>query len=158
MASNGQSIVTFETAPDKQRLRRTLQRPMLLHADLAGDGWLDHTCSDTAMGTLFTKNSGEAFRAAGALSSVGLAFVLALVMGFWFGSVLDRWFGTKPVLTIVFFFLGLAAGILNVYRIVAQAYPAGTSGAASAAPQAPPPAGSNASDGLDDRDLHDDQQ
>ena len=73
--------------------------------------------------TSFTKDTGETLRAAGALSTVGLAFVLALVIGFWFGTVLDRWLGTKPVLTIVFFFFGLAAGILNVYRIVSQAYP-----------------------------------
>jgi ATP synthase protein I len=71
------------------------------------------------------KTSGEALRAAGALSTVGLAFVLALVMGFWIGDRLDRWFGTAPLLTLVFFFLGLAAGIVNVYRIVSQSYPSG---------------------------------
>ena len=62
------------------------------------------------MGTYLSKNAGEALKSAGALSTVGLAFVLALVIGFWFGTVLDNWFGTKPVLTIVFFFFGLAAG------------------------------------------------
>jgi ATP synthase protein I len=72
-----------------------------------------------------TKGSAEALRTAGSLSTVGLAFVLALVLGFWFGSRLDGWFATKPLFTIVFFFLGLAAGILNVYRIVSQAFPAG---------------------------------
>jgi F0F1-type ATP synthase assembly protein I len=75
------------------------------------------------MGNRLSKNAGEALRTAGALSTVGLAFVLALVMGFWFGQVLDRWMGTKPLFTIVFFFFGLAAGILNVYRIVSRAYP-----------------------------------
>jgi ATP synthase protein I len=102
------------------------------------------------MMTSFTKGTGEALRTAGALSTVGLAFVFAIVIGFWFGSVLDRWLGTKPTLTIVFFFLGLAAGILNVYRIVSQAYqgqPAGTLPAAT-----PPPAGGTP----DDRDLSDD--
>jgi hypothetical protein len=75
------------------------------------------------MGSFLSKNAGEALRTAGALSTVGLAFVLALVMGFWFGQVLDRWMGTKPLFAIVFFFFGLAAGILNVYRIVSRAYP-----------------------------------
>jgi len=98
-----------------------------------------------------TKNAGEALRAAGALSTVGLAFVLALVIGFWFGSVLDGWFGTKPIFTIVFFFLGLAAGVLNVYRIVSQAYPQGTAG------QARPPAPQPVDDGPSERDLHDDE-
>lgn len=102
------------------------------------------------MMTSFTKGTGETLRAAGALSTVGLAFVFALVIGFWFGSWLDRWFGTKPILTIAFFFLGLAAGILNVYRIVSQAsqsQPAGTSPAAT-----PPPAGGTP----DDREMSDD--
>ena len=60
-------------------------------------------------------------RTAGALSAVGLAFVLALALGFWFGHLLDTWLGTSPWFAIVFFFLGLAAGILNVYRTVARA-------------------------------------
>ena len=88
------------------------------------------------MGLFSTKGSAEALRTAGSLSTVGLAFVLALVLGFWFGSSLDRWLGTTPILTIVFFFVGLAAGILNVYRIVSQAYPArGPSGAPAAPPE-----------------------
>jgi ATP synthase protein I len=55
-------------------------------------------------------------RLIGALSTVGLSFVLAIVLGAWFGLVLDRWLGTKPWLFFLFFFCGLAAGILNVYR------------------------------------------
>jgi ATP synthase protein I len=107
------------------------------------------------MGTFITKNAGEALRTAGALSTVGLAFVLALVIGFWFGSVLDRWFGTKPLLTIVFFFFGLAAGILNVYRIVSQAYPRQAGGASPSAPAAGMP---KPDDDRDDRELHDDDR
>jgi ATP synthase protein I len=96
------------------------------------------------MSPRFTKNTGEALRAAGALSTVGLAFVIALALGFWLGTVVDRFLGTKPAFTIVFFFLGLAAGILNVYRIVSQAYPT------SARPAAPP---ASADDLPRDRDL-----
>lgn len=51
------------------------------------------------------------------MSTVGLSFVLALVIGAWFGWRLDTWLGTGPWLFITFFFLGLAAGALNVYRI-----------------------------------------
>lgn len=80
------------------------------------------------------KNSGEALRSAGALSTVGLSFVLALVMGFWIGDRLDAWLHTGPVMTLVGFFLGLAAGMLNVFRTVKQAFPTGT----------PPPSQSSA--------------
>jgi ATP synthase protein I len=52
----------------------------------------------------------------GALSAVGIAFVLALLFGFLIGRALDGWLGTSPLFTLVFFFLGLAAGVLNVIR------------------------------------------
>ena len=105
------------------------------------------------MGIIFSRNTGEALRAAGALSTVGLAFVLALVIGFWFGTVVDGWLGTKPLFTIVGFFIGLAAGILNVFRIVSQAYPKTASGPALPAPRAGAP---EPGDGPDERELHDD--
>jgi ATP synthase protein I len=54
----------------------------------------------------------------GHLSTVGFAFVLAIVIGFGAGHLLDGWLGSSPWLTFVGFFLGLAAGILNVYRIM----------------------------------------
>jgi F0F1-type ATP synthase assembly protein I len=57
-------------------------------------------------------------RLAGQLSTVGLSFVFALVLGFGGGYLLDGWIGTKPWFTFVGFFLGLAAGILNVYRVL----------------------------------------
>ena len=46
----------------------------------------------------------------GALSAVGIAFVLAVVIGFLVGYWLDRWLGTSPLFILVFFFLGVAAG------------------------------------------------
>jgi ATP synthase protein I len=54
----------------------------------------------------------------GHLSTVGFAFVLALVIGFGAGYLLDEWLGTRPWLSFLGFFFGLAAGILNVYRIM----------------------------------------
>ena len=62
------------------------------------------------------RSRADTLRTLGALSTLGLSFVLAIVLGAWFGRVLDGWLGTSPWLFIVFFFLGLAAGILNVYR------------------------------------------
>jgi ATP synthase protein I len=54
----------------------------------------------------------------GALSAVGIAFVLAVLFGFAIGYFLDRWLGTSPLFVIVFFFFGVAAGIINVVRTV----------------------------------------
>ena len=54
----------------------------------------------------------------GQLSTIGLSFVFALVMGFGAGYWLDKQFGTSPWLMFLGFFLGLAAGILNVYRVM----------------------------------------
>ena len=62
--------------------------------------------------------SGENIRLIGQLSTVGLSFVFALVLGFGGGYFVDEWLGTKPWLTFLGFFLGLAAGILNVYRVM----------------------------------------
>ncbi len=58
----------------------------------------------------------SSFGSLGALSAVGIAFVLAVAIGFFVGYVLDRWLGTTPLFTIVFFFIGVAAGIVNVVR------------------------------------------
>jgi ATP synthase protein I len=55
-------------------------------------------------------------RSLGALGAVGFAFVLAVVIGFFIGVGLDRLTGLSPLFTILFFFLGLAAGIVNVVR------------------------------------------
>ncbi len=55
----------------------------------------------------------------GALSSVGIAFVLAVVIGFFVGYGLDRLTGLSPLFTILFFFFGVAAGIVNVVRTAA---------------------------------------
>lgn len=56
----------------------------------------------------------------GTLGTVGLSFVLALVIGTWFGGWLDARLGTGPWLFFVGFFAGLAAGVLNVYRITSK--------------------------------------
>ena len=46
---------------------------------------------------------------------MGTELVAAVVVGTIIGFILDNWFGTKPILIIIFF-IGFAAGILNVVR------------------------------------------
>tara|TARA_B100000700_G_C14791374_1_gene736049 strand:- start:550 stop:840 length:291 start_codon:yes stop_codon:yes gene_type:complete len=47
---------------------------------------------------------------------ISTEFVAAVVVGSLLGFILDSWFDTRPWLTISFFFMGVAAGILNVIR------------------------------------------
>jgi ATP synthase protein I len=54
----------------------------------------------------------------GQLSSIGMSFVFALVIGFAAGYWLDGVLGTKPWLSFIGFFVGFAAGVLNVYRVL----------------------------------------
>jgi ATP synthase protein I len=49
---------------------------------------------------------------------VGTELVAGLGVGAGIGWGLDYWLGTKPWLMIVFFLLGAAAGMLNVFRLV----------------------------------------
>ncbi len=48
---------------------------------------------------------------------LGVEMVSALVVAIAIGYGLDRLFGTKPVLMLVFLPLGVAAGVLNVWRV-----------------------------------------
>ena len=47
---------------------------------------------------------------------ISTELVAAVVVGSTIGFLLDNWFDTKPLLTICFFIMGVAAGILNVFR------------------------------------------
>jgi F0F1-type ATP synthase assembly protein I len=58
----------------------------------------------------------DSMRTLGALSTVGISFVLAIVLGTLFGWWLDKWLGTSPWMFFLFFVFGLVAGVLNVYR------------------------------------------
>jgi ATP synthase protein I len=52
----------------------------------------------------------------GSAFKLGTELVAAVGVGTIIGFILDSWFGTKPWLMIIFFFLGAAAGMLNVVR------------------------------------------
>lgn len=52
----------------------------------------------------------------GVAMRISVELVAGLVVGGAIGYFLDRWLGTLPWLTIVFFFIGAAAGIRNVMR------------------------------------------
>ena len=55
-------------------------------------------------------------------SPIGTAFKLstelvsAVAVGTIIGFILDEWFGNKPWIILIFFFVGVIAGILNVIK------------------------------------------
>ena len=67
--------------------------------------------SNKNIGSKNEKNSnfGEAFK-------MSTELVAAVVVGTIIGFILDEWFGTKPWLILIFFFVGVIAGIMNVIK------------------------------------------
>jgi ATP synthase protein I len=49
---------------------------------------------------------------------IGIEFVVAIIVATGLGWAFDRALGTKPFAVIVMFFLGVATGMLNVYRAI----------------------------------------
>lgn len=54
--------------------------------------------------------------ALGAAVRITIELVAGILVGAGLGWLLDQWLGTLPWMTILFFMLGTAAGILNVIR------------------------------------------
>ena len=66
---------------------------------------IKHSKADTKKGAFL----GNAFK-------LGTELVAAVGVGSIIGFILDNWFGTKPLLIILFFLFGSAAGIYNVIK------------------------------------------
>ena len=66
---------------------------------------IKHSKSDIKKGAFL----GNAFK-------LGTELVAAVAVGSIIGFILDNWFGTKPLLIILFFLFGSAAGIYNVIK------------------------------------------
>ena len=58
---------------------------------------------------LKNSNFGQAFK-------LSTELVAAVAVGTIIGFILDDWFGTKPWVILIFFFVGVIAGISNVIR------------------------------------------
>jgi len=59
---------------------------------------------------------------------IGIELLAAVAVGSLIGYALDSWLGTSPLLLILFFFLGVAAGLLNVYKAARTMDSGGPSG------------------------------
>jgi ATP synthase protein I len=60
----------------------------------------------------------EILRQFGQLGTVGLHLVLGTFTGLAIGYFLDRALGTKPWLTFLFLAFGIAAGFVNLFRVM----------------------------------------
>ena len=62
------------------------------------------------------KKNGSNAASLGRALKISTELIAAVAVGTTLGFILDNWFDTKPWLTICFFFIGVAAGILNVIK------------------------------------------
>lgn len=61
-------------------------------------------------------NQASLWRQLAGLSSLGITFAAAIAIGAAIGIGLDRWLGTSPWFTIIFFVFGVAAGFANLVK------------------------------------------
>lgn len=71
---------------------------------------------ETVLGPPEPEAPSRTSNAFGSAMRLGVEFVSGFVVGGLIGWALDRWFGTRPWLMVVFFLLGAAAGTMNLIR------------------------------------------
>jgi ATP synthase protein I len=60
------------------------------------------------------------FRKIAELSSIGLMLPSSIIVGLFFGTVLDRWLGTGPWLLLTMTVLGIVSGLLSLFRALSK--------------------------------------
>ncbi len=59
----------------------------------------------------------QSYKAVGLIMSAGMTMAVSVAFGYFAGSWLDKYFGTKPWLTLIMFLLGTAAGLKSLYDL-----------------------------------------
>ena len=62
------------------------------------------------------KPKGPDLRRLAELTSIGLMLPSSIAVGLFMGYFLDRWLGTAPWLLLIFTVLGVASGLLSLFR------------------------------------------
>ena len=58
----------------------------------------------------------------GKAMKISTELVASVVVGTTIGFLLDNWFDTKPLLIICFFFIGVVAGMSNVFKLAKKIF------------------------------------
>ncbi len=56
------------------------------------------------------------YKKVAAVSSLALLLPSSIIVGLFFGYMLDKWLNTSPWMTLLFFFLGTASGFISLLR------------------------------------------
>ena len=64
----------------------------------------------------FNKKKNKHFESLGLASMMGIHLVSGVIVGMGMGYYLDKFFDTKPWLTLVFLIFGIIAGYKNMFR------------------------------------------
>lgn len=59
----------------------------------------------------------QGYRGVGLIMSAGMTMAASVLFGYLAGNWLDKYFGTKPWLTLIMFLLGTAAGLKALYDL-----------------------------------------
>lgn len=70
----------------------------------------------------------SSWKSIGEVAQIGMTLVVATVIGLAGGYYADRWLGTTPWLTLVGLGFGIAAGFVNIVRVVKALEREGTDG------------------------------
>ncbi|PKM47930.1 MAG: hypothetical protein CVV03_00765 [Firmicutes bacterium HGW-Firmicutes-8] len=62
-------------------------------------------------------NGYQGYKGLGLIMSAGFTMAASVLFGYFAGSWLDKYFGTKPWLTLIMFILGTAAGLKSLYNL-----------------------------------------
>ena len=81
-----------------------------------GTAWYLDVKSKKKADKKFLSNNKKDASSLGTALKLSTEMVAAVFVGSIIGFILDNWFGSKPWLTIIFFFAGATAGIINVIR------------------------------------------
>ena len=68
------------------------------------------------------KNKSSNTASLGKALKISTELIAAVAVGTTIGFILDNWFDTRPWLTVSFFIVGVAAGILNVRKSAKDMY------------------------------------